>query len=52
MKIRKFGKSILAAALAAVIAFSMVPVKASAASSSEIRNQIKEMKEENKELKE
>ena len=52
MKIRKTGKSILAAVLAAVIAFSMFPVTAEAASSSEIREQIKDMKAENKELEE
>ena len=52
MKYAKFGKSVLAGVLAAVMAFSMMPVSASAASSSEIRSQIKEMKAENEELKE
>ena len=52
MKINKFGKSILAAFLAAVMAVSMFPITAEAASSSEIREQIKEMKAENAELKE
>lgn len=52
MIIRKTGKSLLAAALAAVMAFSMFPVTAEAASSSEIREQIKDMKAENKELEE
>ena len=52
MKINKFGKSILAAFLAAVMAVSVFPITAEAASSSEIREQIKEMKAENAELKE
>ena len=52
MKMRKFGKSILAGILAAVMAVSMFPVSAEAASSSEIREQIKDMKAENAELEE
>ena len=52
MKKRKFGKSLLAAILAAVMAFSMFPLSAEAASSGEIREQIKDMKAENKELEE
>ena len=52
MKIRKTGKALLAVLLAAVMAFSMFPVTAEAASSSEIREQIKDMKAENKELEE
>ena len=52
MKKKNYGKSILAGVLAAVIAFSMLPVPAEAASSSEIRQQIKDMKAENKELEE
>jgi len=52
MKIKKFGRSILAGFLAAVMAASMFPITAEAASSSEIRAQIKEMKAENAELKE
>ena len=50
MKYRVNGKALLAGILAVTIAFSMMPVSASAASSGEIRNQIKEMKAENKEL--
>ena len=50
MNIRKNGKSILSLMLAAVLAFSMMPISAEAASSSEIREQIKDMKAENKEL--
>ena len=52
MKSKHFGKSILAGLLAAVMAVSMFPITAEAASSSEIREQIKEMKAENAELKE
>ena len=52
MKMQKFGKSILAGILAAVMAVSMFPVSAEAASSSEIREQIKDMKAENAELEE
>jgi len=52
MKHLRFGKSTLAALLAAVMVFSMIPLSASAASSSEIRNQIKDMKAENAELEE
>ena len=52
MKIRKNGKSILSLILAAVLAFSLMPVSAEAKSSSEIREQIKDMKAENKDLEE
>ena len=52
MKYPKFRKGTLAALLAAVMVFSMMPLSASAASSSEIRNQIKDMKAENAELEE
>ena len=52
MKKKNYGKSILAGILAAVMVFSMVPIRAEAASSSEIRQQIKDMKAENKELEE
>ena len=52
MKKRNFGKSVLAGVLAAVMVFSMFPVSAEAASSGEIRQQIKDMKAENKELEE
>lgn len=50
MKLQKTGKSILALLLAVVMAFSMFPVTAEAASSSEIREQIKDMKAEKSEL--
>ena len=50
MKIRKTGKSILSLILAAVLVFSVMPLSAQAKSSSEIREQIKDMKAENKEL--
>ena len=52
MNRKKFGKSMLAGVLALVMVFSMFPVTAEAASSSEIREQIKDMKAENAELKE
>ena len=52
MKIQKIGKSVLAGMLAAVMAFSMFPVSAEAASSGEIREQIKDMKAQNAELEE
>ena len=52
MRYPKNGKAALASLLAAVLVFSMMPVSASAASSSEIRNQIKDMKAENAELEE
>ena len=52
MKYRVNGKALLAGVLAVILAFSMMPVSASAASSGEIRNQINEMKAENKELEE
>ena len=52
MKMKHFGKSVLALLLAAVMALSMFPVSAEAASSGEIRQQIKDMKAENKELEE
>lgn len=50
MKTRKFGKNLTALLLAAVMAFSMFPVSARAASSSEIREQINELKDEKAEL--
>ena len=52
MKKQTMGKSLLAGLLAAVMVFSMFPVYAQAASSGEIREQIKDMKAENKELEE
>ena len=52
MKIKKIGKSIVACLLAASLAFSVSPIEAKAASSSEIRNQISELKEEKAELQE
>lgn len=52
MKKINFGKSVMAGLLAAVMVFSMFPLSAEAASSSEIRQQIKDMKAENKELEE
>ena len=52
MKMKHFGKSVIALLLAAVMALSMFPVSAEAASSGEIRQQIKDMKAENKELEE
>ena len=50
MKISKNGKSLLSLILAATLAFSWMPVSAEAKSSSEIREQIKDMKAENKDL--
>ena len=50
MKMSKTGKSLLACLLAAVLMFSMMPLQAQAASSSEIRSQIKELKTEKEEL--
>ena len=52
MKIRKNGRAVLCGILAAVLLFAMLPVSAEAKSSSEIRQQINEMKAENKELEE
>ena len=52
MKRKKLGATLLALFLAFALLPGMMPLQASAATSSEIRNQIKEMKEENKELKE
>ena len=52
MKIKRIGKSIVACILAASLAFSVGPIEAEAASSSEIRNQISELKEEKAELQE
>ncbi len=52
MKYPKIGKTALAGLMAAVIAFSMMPLPASAASSSEIRGQIEDIKAENAELEE
>ena len=52
MKKYTIGKSVMAGLLAVMMAFSLFPVSAEAASSSEIRQQIKDMKAENKELEE
>ena len=52
MKVSKTGKSLLACLLAAVLMFSMMPLEAQAASSSEIRAQIKDLKAEKAELQE
>lgn len=52
MKLRKSGKSVLAAILACLMVLSLFPVSAEAASSSEIREQIKDMKAQNAELEE
>ncbi len=52
MKISKSGKSLLACLLAAVLMFSMMPLEVQAASSSEIRSQIKDLKAEKAELQE
>ena len=52
MKYPKNGRSILCGILAAILLISMMPLSAEAKSSSEIRQQIKEMKAENKELEE
>lgn len=52
MKNRKNGRSVLCGILAAVLLISIMPVSAEAKSSSEIRQQINEMKAENKELEE
>ena len=52
MKKHNIGKSVIAAVLSAVMVLSLFPVSAEAASSSEIRQQIKDMKAENKELEE
>ena len=52
MKYPKKGRSVLCGILAAILLISMMPVSAEAKSSSEIRQQIKEMKAENKELEE
>ncbi len=52
MKLHKKTKSAIAGLLALVLAFSLFPVDAQAASSSEIREQIKDMKEEKAELQE
>ena len=51
MKTKFTGKSVLAGVLAVVLCLSMMPMKAQAASSSEIRQQIKEMKKEAEEAK-
>ncbi len=50
MKTRNTRKMLIALTMAAVLAFSMFPVTAEAASSSEIRNQIEELKDEKAEL--
>ena len=52
MKRKITGKSILAGLLALAVCVSLMPMQAQAASSSEIRQQIKDMKAENKELEE
>ena len=52
MTTRKFGKKLIACLLTAVMVFSMFPYTAQAASSSEIRSQINDLKEEKKELQE
>ena len=52
MKKHTIGKSVIAAVLSAVMVLSLFPVSAEAASSGEIRQQIKDMKAENKELEE
>ena len=52
MKIRKTGKSAICLILAAVLTFTMMPLSAEAKSSSEFRQQIKDMKAVNKELQE
>ena len=52
MKMRKFWKNLTALLLAAVMVFSVFPVNAQAASSSEIRDQINDLKDEKKELQE
>lgn len=52
MKKQTIGKSVIAAVLSAVMVLSLFPVSAEAASSGEIRQQIKDMKAENKELEE
>ena len=51
MKRKITGKSILAGLMALVLCVSLMPVQAQAASSSEIRQQIKEMKKEAEEAK-
>jgi len=50
MKTRKQGISALALLLAVLLLLSMMPIRAEAASSSEIRQQLKELKEQKKEL--
>ena len=50
MKTRKQGRNLLALVLAAVLLLTMFPVRAEAASSSEIRKQLQELKEEKKAL--
>ena len=52
MKYPKNARKFLCVMLAALLLLSMMPVSAEAKSSSEIREQIKEMKAENKELEE
>ena len=52
MKRKITGKSVLAGLLALALCVSLMPMQAQAASSSEIRQQIKDMKAENKELEE
>ncbi len=50
MKTRKQGRSVLALLLAALVVLTMMPLRAEAASSSEIRKQLNELKEQKKEL--
>ena len=51
MKNPKLGTAVLAFLLVLSMVFGMIPMSAEAASSSEIKNQITEMEEENEELK-
>ena len=51
MKKCRFGAAVLACLLVLTMVFDMIPVSVEAASSSEIKNQITEMEEENEELK-
>ncbi len=51
MKKCRFGAAVLAVLLVLTMVFDMIPVSVEAASSSEIKNQITEMEEENEELK-
>ena len=51
MKNPKLGTAVLAFLLVLSMVYGMIPMSAEAASSSEIKNQITEMEEENEELK-